>query len=154
MSALADFAHKFGSESRELRIGQSFFNDSDSCFHTIRCKYKQFQTIFLPCGRCFRLSHCLSTFRGMRVCASTSLSGRQTSANLPLLAGQLHLTSAHFSSSDQLYLYQRLHETFSTPPVNDGWRHEQVLLSVTMKKANLCSKINLSLFQLLLHKQC
>ncbi|KAJ6225329.1 hypothetical protein RDWZM_003874 [Blomia tropicalis] len=36
MSALADFAHKFGSQSRELKIGQSFFNDNDSVFHTVR----------------------------------------------------------------------------------------------------------------------
>ena len=39
MSALADFAHKFGSQPRELKIGQSFFtDDANTVFHTIRCK--------------------------------------------------------------------------------------------------------------------
>ncbi|KAH9414822.1 chromatin modification- protein VID21 [Dermatophagoides pteronyssinus] len=37
MSALADFSHKFGSQPRELKIGQSFFtDDANTVFHTIR----------------------------------------------------------------------------------------------------------------------
>lgn len=40
MSALADFAHKFGSSSREVTIGQSFFlPEPEHIFHTIRCKF-------------------------------------------------------------------------------------------------------------------
>lgn len=43
MSALTDFVHKFGTQPRELKIGQSFFTDDDDAnttlFHTIRCKF-------------------------------------------------------------------------------------------------------------------
>ncbi|KAF7489723.1 Ell-associated factor Eaf [Sarcoptes scabiei] len=36
MNTFAEFLHKFGSQPRELKIGQSFFNDTDEAFHTIR----------------------------------------------------------------------------------------------------------------------